>query len=131
MILERSLLMSSLATQTEAPTTITLKEYQDWTVTTAMYPHAETGSVEELMYLALGLTGETGEVANKVKKLFRDGESQELRTELAKELGDVMWYMARLSSVLKVDLTETLSKNVSKLESRKARGVITGSGDNR
>jgi len=123
--------MSNLATQTTTPTTITLKEYQDWTVTTAMYPHAETGNVEELMYLALGLTGEAGEVANKVKKLFRDGESQELRTELAKELGDVMWYMARLSSVLKVDLTETLAKNVAKLESRKARGVLTGSGDNR
>lgn len=123
--------MSNLATQTETTPTITLKEYQDWTVSTAMYPHAETGNVEELMYLALGLTGEAGEVANKVKKLFRDGESQELRTELAKELGDVMWYMARLSSVLKVDLTETLAKNVAKLESRKARGVLTGSGDNR
>lgn len=126
--------MSNLAEKTTATTsapTITLKEYQDWTVTTAMYPHAETGNVEELMYLALGLTGEAGEVSNKVKKLFRDGESQELRTELAKELGDVMWYMARLSSVLKVDLTETLAKNVAKLESRKARGVITGSGDNR
>lgn len=129
--------MSNLAAQTTPSTatsatpTITLKDYQDWTVTTAMYPHAETGNVEELMYLALGLTGEAGEVANKVKKLFRDGESQELRTELAKELGDVMWYMARLSSVLKVDLTETLAKNVAKLESRKARGVLTGSGDNR
>lgn len=124
--------MSNLAEQTSTPTpTITLKEYQDWTVSTAMYPHAETGNVEELMYLALGLTGEAGEVANKVKKLFRDGENQELRTELAKELGDVMWYMARLSSVLKVDLTETLAKNVTKLESRKARGVLTGSGDNR
>ena len=126
--------MSNLAEKTTETTlmpTITLKEYQDWTVTTAMYPHAETGNIEELMYLALGLTGEAGEVSNKVKKLFRDGESQELRTELAKELGDVMWYMARLSSVLKVDLTETLAKNVAKLESRKARGVITGSGDNR
>lgn len=125
--------MSNLAektTETSAPT-ITLKEYQDWTVTTAMYPHAETGNVEELMYLALGLVGEAGEVANKVKKLFRDGDNQDLRVELAKELGDVMWYMGRLSSVLDVDLTETLAKNVAKLESRKARGVITGSGDNR
>ena len=123
--------MSNLAEQTTSTPTITLKEYQDWTVSTAMYPHAETGNVEELMYLALGLTGEAGEVANKVKKLFRDGENQELRTELAKELGDVMWYMARLSSVLKVDLTETLAKNVAKLESRKERGVLAGSGDNR
>ncbi len=126
--------MSNLAektTDTTSAPTITLKEYQDWTVTTAMYPHAETGNVEELMYLALGLVGEAGEVANKVKKLFRDGDNQDLRTELAKELGDVMWYMGRLSSVLDVDLTETLAKNVAKLESRKARGVITGSGDNR
>ena len=125
--------MSNLAektTDTTSAPTITLKEYQDWTVT-AMYPHAETGNVEELMYLALGLVGEAGEVANKVKKLFRDGDNQDLRTELAKELGDVMWYMGRLSSVLDVDLTETLAKNVAKLESRKARGVITGSGDNR
>tara|TARA_Y100000780_G_scaffold211112_2_gene210174 strand:+ start:371543 stop:371935 length:393 start_codon:yes stop_codon:yes gene_type:complete len=128
------LTMSNLAektTDTTSAPTITLKEYQDWTVTTAMYPHAETGNVEELMYLALGLVGEAGEVANKVKKLFRDGDNQDLRTELAKELGDVMWYMGRLSSVLDVDLTETLAKNVAKLESRKARGVITGSGDNR
>ncbi len=126
--------MSNLAektTDTTSAPTITLKEYQDWTVTTAMYPHAETGNVEELMYLALGLVGEAGEVANKVKKLFRDGDNQDLRTELAKELGDVMWYMGRLSSVLDVDLTETLAKNVAKLESRKARGVITASGDNR
>jgi len=126
--------MSNLAektTDTTSAPTITLKEYQDWTVTTAMYPHAETGNVEELMYLALGLVGEAGEVANKVKKLFRDGDNQDLRTELAKELGDVMWYMGRLSSVLDVDLTETLAKNVAKRESRKARGVITGSGDNR
>ncbi len=126
--------MSNLAektTDTTSAPTITLKEYQDWTVTTAMYPHAETGNVEELMYLALGLVGEAGEVANKVKKLFRDGDNQDLRTELAKELCDVMWYMGRLSSVLDVDLTETLAKNVAKLESRKARGVITGSGDNR
>lgn len=122
--------MSNLAEKTTAPT-ITLKEYQDWTVTTAMYPHAETGNVEELMYLALGLVGEAGEVANKVKKLFRDGDNDDLRTELAKELGDVMWYMGRLSSVLGVDLTETLAKNVAKLESRKERGVLTGSGDNR
>ena len=113
------LTMSNLAektTDTTSAPTITLKEYQDWTVTTAMYPHAETGNVEELMYLALGLVGEAGEVANKVKKLFRDGDNQDLRTELAKELGDVMWYMGRLSSVLDVDLTETLAKNVAKLE---------------
>lgn len=108
-----------------------LKNYQDWTETTAAYPKAKTGEVEELMYLSLGLVGEAGEVANKVKKLFRDIDNPEKRTELGKELGDVMWYMARLAGTLDMNLEELLQQNQDKLESRKARGVITGSGDNR
>lgn len=125
--------MSNLAEQSLTPKTpeLSLRDYQEWTKNTAIYPHAGTGDVQELMYLSLGLVGEAGEVANNVKKLFRDGEKQELRDNLKKELGDVMWYMARLATTLDVDLTETINGNKAKLESRKERGVLGGSGDNR
>ena len=129
--------MSNLAEEQTAEQTpeqtreISLRDYQQWTQKTAIYPHAGTGDVEELMYLSLGLVGESGEVANNVKKLFRDGDKPERRDNLKKELGDVMWYMARLATTLDVDLTETISTNKAKLESRFERGVIGGSGDNR
>jgi len=108
-----------------------LKAYQDWTINTATYPSAGKGDVYELMYLALGLTGEAGELANNIKKLYRDGDSAELREKTAKELGDVMWYAARMASALGLDLEATLAENKAKLESRKARNAISGSGDHR
>jgi NTP pyrophosphatase (non-canonical NTP hydrolase) len=75
------------------------------------------------------LTGEAGEVAEKVKKMVRDGT---LDTEgLKKELGDVLWYLAALASDLGVTLEEVAAGNVTKLRSRAERGVIGGSGDNR
>jgi len=112
-------------------TVVSLKDYQDWTINTAVYPAAGTGSVEELMYIALGLGGEAGELGNYVKKLYRDGDNAELREKIGKELGDVMWYAARMASALGVNLEATISENRAKLESRKERGVIAGSGDNR
>lgn len=123
--------MTNPAPQQTSAEEISLREYQTWTANTAVYPHSGTGNVQELMYLGLGLAGEAGEVGNNVSKLFRDGESAELRDNIKKELGDVMWYMARLATVLEVDLTQTISSNKAKLESRKARGVLGGSGDNR
>jgi NTP pyrophosphatase (non-canonical NTP hydrolase) len=111
--------------------TVSLRDYQEWTLSTAIYPDAGKGTLPELMYCALGLSGEAGEVANYVKKLQRDGDSAELRAAVAKELGDVMWYAARMASALGIDLQQTISDNKAKLESRKARGAIGGSGDNR
>ena len=108
-----------------------VKTYQEWTKTTAKYPEAETGSVGELMYLALGLAGEAAEVANKVKKLYRDGDSEDLRAGTRDEIGDVMWYLARIASALDADLEDLMTKNHDKLMSRLERGKISGSGDNR
>lgn len=103
---------------------LAFSEYQDRTGETAIYPK-ET----PLQYLALGLTGEAGEVAEKIKKKERDGNLDE--DDLAKELGDVMWYIAQLAEELDRDLGEIAQQNVEKLEDRKERNRISGSGDNR
>jgi NTP pyrophosphatase (non-canonical NTP hydrolase) len=108
-----------------------LNEYAKFTRTTAIYPHARTGAVPELMYLALGLAGEAGEVANKVKKLFRDGDSPEKRAHLEGEIGDVFWYLARLCDALGLEPEVILAQNAQKLTSRLERGVIGGDGDHR
>jgi len=108
-----------------------LNDYKNFTRTTAIYPEANTGQVPELMYLALGLAGESGEVANKVKKLYRDGDDPAKREQLQGELGDVFWYLARLCDALGLEPEDLLQANADKLSSRKQRGVIGGSGDNR
>lgn len=104
-------------------------DYQSLTKTTAIYPDVGTGSNTELSYLALGLMGEAGEVAEKIKKKIRDGKFDERET--AKELGDVLWYAARLAAALNCDFSEVAKINIDKLFSRKERGVLQGSGDNR
>jgi NTP pyrophosphatase (non-canonical NTP hydrolase) len=111
--------------------TMKLNEYAEFTRTTAIYPDAKTGAVPELMYLALGLAGEAGEVANKVKKLFRDGDSPQKRAQLEAELGDVFWYLARLCDALGLEPEAILAQNAQKLTSRLERGVIGGEGDHR
>ena len=105
------------------------KEYQEKAVSTAVY-----GTGYKVMYPTLGLAGEAGEVADKVKKVYRDsnGEfSSEKRMEIAKEIGDVLWYCAALANDLELDLDLIAQMNIDKLLSRKERGVIHGSGDNR
>ena len=86
-------------------------------------------------YLTLGLTGEAGEIANKVKKFIRDGapqdEYQAKRIQIAYEIGDVMWYCAVLAEELDMDLGHIMEKNLEKLADRKKRGTLSGSGDNR
>ncbi len=89
-----------------------------------------------VIYPTLGLTGEAGEIAEKVKKWVRDedyanGMSKERRQALLLELGDPLWYIAALSDDLGFTLQEVVAANVEKLTSRKDRGVIHGSGDNR
>ncbi len=108
---------------------LTLNDYQQQAASTAVYPD-EIG----LAYTVLGLAGEAGEIANKVKKVYRDSAGQltpEKCDELAGELGDVLWYVAMLAHELNTDLESVAQANLNKLASRKARGKIQGSGDNR
>lgn len=104
-------------------------DYQNWTITTAIYPGAGTGNDMELYYLALGLTSEAGEVAGKVKKYIRDGKLD--IGGLAYEISDVIWYCARLADALGYDLEDILTINYNKLNKRKAENVLSGSGDYR
>lgn len=107
------------------------ENYQEWTRSTAIYPSAGGKDLPALMYCALGLCGEAGEVADKVKKLYRDGMDFELTQNVKKELADVMWYLARVADELGMTLSELMDMSYRKLEDRKARNVIGGSGDNR
>lgn len=104
-------------------------EYQKLTIETAIYPGAGTGDNRELTYLALGLASEAGEAAGKIKKLLRDG--QYVPMDLAYELGDVCWYIARLSEALGYDFETILRWNHKKLTTRKENNTLNGSGDNR
>ncbi len=108
---------------------MTLDEYQQQALETAIYPEGQ-----RIVYPTLGLTGEAGEVADKVKKVIRDNNLQftdERKREIAKELGDVMWYCATLAHDLGYRLDEIARMNVEKLRSRLERNRIQGSGDNR
>ena len=113
--------------------TMSLNEYQKATRTTAKYPGAHKGDWDALSYLGLGL-GEAGEVQGKLKKISRDDNkvaTDEVKEAIAGELGDVLWYVARLADELGFDLDFVAAKNVEKLQSRMARGVLGGSGDYR
>lgn len=116
--------------------------YTRLTRETAIYPGANQQTTTEyewpnataLSYVSLGLVGEAGEIANKVKKVLRDDNgilTEDKRDKIVGELGDVFWYMARLCDELGVDPSVVLAQNVNKLFSRKDRGVLGGSGDNR
>lgn len=109
----------------------TIEKYQAFARTTAIYPEAKIGSISELTYLSLGLSGESGEVANQVKKLYRDGDDPARRAKIGAELGDVFWYLVRLCDALGLDPEQVIAENVEKLSGRKSRGTLGGSGDNR
>ncbi|MAV11789.1 MAG: hypothetical protein CMN96_10215 [Synechococcus sp. MED850] len=107
-----------------------LKAYQEAARSTASYPDLGANPI----YPTLGLTGEAGEVADKVKKVLRDRGGvfdPEAREAIKLELGDVLWYVALLSQELGYDLEEVAASNLDKLASRAARGRISGSGDQR
>lgn len=114
-----------------------LNDYQARAVSTDSFGDvAGHVSVAEMAFMTkvLGLVGESGEVAEKFKKILRnDGGimNEDQRQELAKELGDVLWYIAVLSKYLNFDLEEIGERNLNKLMDRKDRGVITSKGDNR
>ena len=90
---------------------------------------------EDLWYCVLGLCGESGELAEKVKKIYRDHggvvTSATLREALIYELGDILWYLAITAKKLNIDLSDVAALNLEKLASRMARDKLQGSGDNR
>lgn len=113
--------------------TLTLNDYQADTASTAIYKWP-------IIYPALGLANEAGEVIGKIKKLIRDQEiafdgttklTQSQRESIASELGDVLWYVAALARDIDYSLNDVAIQNLWKLEDRKARNKIGGSGDNR
>lgn len=106
-------------------------EYQERALTTAKFSDDE---FKDIMHWALGVTGEAGEIAEKFKKIIRDKQgaiSKGDKAELGKEIGDVLWYLAVLAHQLGLSLDDIAKENLAKLKSRKDRGVIGGSGDNR
>ena len=116
---------------------MTVNEYQEASLTTAIYPEQF-----KVIYPALGMNGEAGEVADKVKKVIRDTVllidakgaivlPDDKRIELAKEIGDVLWYCATLANDLGMKLEDVAQMNIDKLKSRQERGKLSGSGDNR
>jgi NTP pyrophosphatase (non-canonical NTP hydrolase) len=105
-------------------------DYQTKSGKTAKYPAIG----HPVIYPTLGLVNEAGEVAGKIKKVFRDKEGQinsETRHALKAELGDVLWYMAQVATELDLTLDEIAEYNIEKLYSRLERGKIKGDGDNR
>jgi NTP pyrophosphatase (non-canonical NTP hydrolase) len=128
--------------------TFTFREYQSKTNETAIYNENIEKLVEEifpgpgkqqvirllkLCYVSLGL-GEVGELQGKIKKIIRDNNgivNDDKKKELAKELGDILWYVSETCSKLGLDMGEVAEGNLVKLASRKERGVLAGSGDER
>ena len=107
-----------------------LNDYQRESRKTALYPEVGTNAI----YPTLGLVGEAGEVADKVKKVLRDKNGvfdKDSRDAIKFELGDVLWYISQLSSELGYELEDVANSNLHKLNDRKNRGKISGSGDNR
>jgi len=106
-----------------------LDMYQKVALTTAIYPREQA-----IIYPTLGLTGEAGEVANKVKKIIRDGsdsKDEKLVSEIKAEIGDCLWYIAVLANDFDIKLSDIASTNIEKLANRQKNGTIHGSGDTR
>ena len=110
---------------------MTLDDYQKQALTTVI---ASDNEFRDLLHWVLGVNGEAGEIAEKIKKIIRDksGQVSEAdKTELAAEIGDVLWYLAVFAHHLGFKLDDVAKQNLDKLKSRKARGVLGVSGDNR
>lgn len=114
---------------------MTFEEYQKAAITTDL----SAGKGHKVMSIAfmdkvLGLVGESGEIAEKFKKILRDQDGEltdENVKDLTKELGDVLWYIALVAHYMKIDLDDIATKNITKLKDRQQRGKLAGSGDNR
>lgn len=113
---------------------MTIEEYSKKALSTMTHEHSYGDIDAQLMAQVLGLMGESGEVAEKFKKIIRDKQGKlndETKAEIVKELGDILWYIAAVSHLLGSSLSEVAQKNNEKLASRKKREMIHGSGDNR
>ena len=107
-----------------------MNEFQDRCLTTTIYPNKGNNPA----YTALGLCGESGEVAEKVKKLYRDSGgvlTEAIRDAIKKELGDVLWYASAMAFECGLTLQDAADSVLIKLSDRAERGVLSGSGDNR
>jgi len=122
---------------------MTFKEYQEKSKETAIYLDRlkskypdlpkEIYKILSLSYLGNGL-GEVGEIQGKIKKIIRDNGgsiTKDMKKEISKECGDCLWYLSQLATELELDLGEIAGQNLEKLNSRKQRNVLGGSGDNR
>lgn len=109
---------------------MTFNEYQAAALETAFYPPKG-----RIIYPALKLAGEAGEVAEKVGKIIRDDQSRFHRSQnrdaILKELGDVLWYCAALARDMNLKLEDVAAANIAKLKGRAERGTLSGSGDDR
>lgn len=105
-----------------------LNKYQQLAAEAAFYEH------DDVSYCALGITGEAGEIADHVKKMLRDDYgiiTEERKEHLKKELGDVLWYLARMAGKLGYSMDEIAQTNLDKIHDRVKRNTQHGSGDNR
>ena len=109
---------------------MTFEEYQKLSKETAIYPNKGSNFI----YPTLGLAGEAGEVAEKIKKVIRDDEgliNDLKKKEISKELGDVLWYVSQIATELNLSLQDIALGNLQKLRSRQKRNKLSGDGDNR
>lgn len=108
---------------------VDIKEYHEWATSLAIYPEDY-----KIIYPAMKLAGEAGEASEKAGKVLRDNKgefTEEKKQEIAKELGDVLWYISNFAEDLGYSLEDVAKLNIEKLSSRKERGKLQGSGDNR
>lgn len=108
------------------------KHYQNQSRRTAIYPGQNTQA--GLLYTVLGLCGESGEIADHVKKMLRDDSgviTSERLENLTKELGDVLWYMSQICFELGISLETVATRNLAKLRKRQRENALGGSGDDR
>ena len=106
---------------------LTFNDYQKTARETAIYK-------DGIFYPTLGLCGESGEVADKIKKIYRDNNgiiSEDNKEQLVKEMGDVLWYLANMATDLNVTLEDVARKNLEKIQIRHQKNLIHGEGDNR
>lgn len=130
---------ATLPAEPEAPeglsvlaNTFSFDQYQAMTSATAVFPHHVPDELAGIVYCALGAAGEAGEIAGKVKKLLRDGDTPEKRRAIVKEIGDCLWYLPQLLIELgKFGMGDCALENIVKLQGRAERGTIHGDGDER